>query len=178
MYRDEKDAAFQQLELLRRESDNLRYENAAMRNELLHVRVAPPDPNQNVYRMQGWQISPGARAALSHHNLTTFPAWAAGLLHVTTFGLFSIIQMGLTHDRLPKVYTDDPSAGRAIGFTFIPYFNMYWIFFNSMRLADRINLQYRLRGLPDGVPRGFIVPWGQGPVLTAALARQQVDLQS
>lgn len=26
------------------------------------------------------------------------------------------------------------------------------------------------------VPRGYIVPWGQGPVLTAALARQQVDL--
>lgn len=25
------------------------------------------------------------------------------------------------------------------------------------------------------VPRGYIVPWGQGPVLTAALARQQVD---
>ncbi len=26
------------------------------------------------------------------------------------------------------------------------------------------------------VPRGYIVPWGQGPVLTAARARQQVDL--
>jgi len=26
------------------------------------------------------------------------------------------------------------------------------------------------------VPRGYIVPWGQGPVLTAALARQQVAL--
>lgn len=25
------------------------------------------------------------------------------------------------------------------------------------------------------VPRGYIVPWGQGPVLTAALARQKVD---
>jgi unsaturated rhamnogalacturonyl hydrolase len=25
------------------------------------------------------------------------------------------------------------------------------------------------------VPRGYIVPWGQGPVLTAALARQRVD---
>ena len=25
------------------------------------------------------------------------------------------------------------------------------------------------------VPRGYVVPWGQGPVLTAALARQQVD---
>jgi unsaturated rhamnogalacturonyl hydrolase len=26
------------------------------------------------------------------------------------------------------------------------------------------------------VPRGYIVPWGQGPVLTAALARRRVDL--
>jgi len=25
------------------------------------------------------------------------------------------------------------------------------------------------------VPRGYIVPWGQGPVLTAALARARVD---
>lgn len=25
------------------------------------------------------------------------------------------------------------------------------------------------------VPRGYIVPWGQGPVLTAVLARQKVD---
>ncbi len=39
----------------------------------------------------------------------------------------------------------------------MPYFNFYWVIFNTMRLTDRINLQYRLRGLPDAVPRNFLL---------------------
>jgi hypothetical protein len=53
--------------------------------------------------------------------------------------------MGLQHDRLPQIERDDPSAAKAIGLSFLPYYNLYWVIFNTMRLTDRINLQYRLR---------------------------------
>lgn len=32
--------------------------------------------------------------------------------------------------------------------------------FNTLRLTDRINLQYRLRGLPDALPRPFMAVAG------------------
>ncbi|WP_437644680.1 hypothetical protein [Sorangium sp. So ce362] len=32
-----------------------------------------------------------------------------------------------------------------------------WIFWNGLRLCDRVNLQCRLRGMPDGVPRGLVI---------------------
>ena len=44
--------------------------------------------------------------------------------------------------------SDDPSAGKAIGFCFIPFFNLYWIFFTVRRLCLRIDEQRDLYGLP------------------------------
>jgi hypothetical protein len=63
------------------------------------------------------------------HHLTSFPVPVVILLHYLTCGLFSLIWLNLLHGKLPRVRSDDPSAGRAIGFCFIPFFNLYWIFF-------------------------------------------------
>jgi len=109
----------------------------------------------DVYKFD--MIPPDQRERYMAHSLRTFPVWAVGVLNVFTLGIFNLIHFGLMHDRLPRVAHDDPSAGKAIGFQFIPFFNYYWIFFNSLRFTDRINLQYRLRGRPDRVPRGFVM---------------------
>ena len=55
---------------------------------------------------------------------------------------------------MPKTRHGDPSAGKAIGFLFIPFFNLYWSFFTSLRLVDRVNQQRLARGLPSTM-RGF-----------------------
>jgi serine/threonine protein kinase len=94
------------------------------------------------------------------HSLRQFPVWGAVLLHYLTFGLFSVIHYGAQHDRMPKAMTSDPSAAKAIGFSFIPYFNIYWGVWNPLRLADRINLQHRIRNRPDAVSRGLILACG------------------
>jgi hypothetical protein len=51
------------------------------------------------------------------------------------------------HGRLPKVRKNDPSAAMAIGFCFIPFYNLYWIFFTYRRLCLRVDEQRRLYGL-------------------------------
>jgi len=82
------------------------------------------------------------------HQLTTFPVALAILLHYVTFGLFTMIWLNLMHGRMCRVRADDPSAARAIGFCFIPFFNLYWIFFTYNRLCLRIDEQRGLYGLP------------------------------
>jgi hypothetical protein len=52
------------------------------------------------------------------------------------------------HSNLPKISDKDLSAGKAIGFRFIPFFNLYWIFVFWEQLARRINFQFRLRNKP------------------------------
>ena len=56
---------------------------------------------------------------------------------------------------MPKLRQDDPSAGKAVGFMFIPLFNIYWIFFTFTRLVKRIDEQLAMRGLP---PSSAAVP--------------------
>ena len=82
------------------------------------------------------------------HRLTSFPVAAVILLHYATCGIFSLIWLNLMHGKLPGVRSDDPSAGRAIGFCFIPFYNLYWIFFTYRRLCLRIDEQRDLYGLP------------------------------
>jgi hypothetical protein len=69
-------------------------------------------------------------------------------LHCITLNIFPIIRFNLMHGRMPRLRPDDPSAGKAIGFLFIPFFNLYWFFFTYLRLVTRINEQRVLRGLP------------------------------
>jgi hypothetical protein len=70
------------------------------------------------------------------------------LLHFVTFGIFTFIWLNLMHGKMCRVRADDPSAGKAIGFCFIPFFNLYWIFFTYRRLCLRIDEQRGLYGLP------------------------------
>jgi hypothetical protein len=157
MFRDDREALAEKVEDLRSEQERLRAENEAMRADLLVRRQAAPIPRRNTYTQDVAHMSPGERAALTHHDVSAFPVWAALLLHFITFGLFPFIHLSLLHDKLPRAENDDPSGAKAIGFSFIPYFNLYWIVFNTLRLADRLNLQLRLRGQPDAIPRGFII---------------------
>jgi hypothetical protein len=158
MFRSDRDALAQEVEDLRREKALLDAENQAMRTDLLaRHREAPQRIPGSIYKAGVASLGPGERAALSRHELKALPVWAALLAHFATFGMFSLVHMGLQHDRLPQIERDDPSAVKAIGLSFLPYYNLYWVIFNTMRLTDRINLQYRLRGLPDAVPRGFLL---------------------
>ena len=88
---------------------------------------------------------------------TTFPVALVVILHFITIGIFTTIYMGLKHSQLPMIKTDDFSAGKAIGFLFIPIFNIYWFFVFWTRLADRINFQFRLRNQPEAVSKGLVI---------------------
>ncbi len=93
--------------------------------------------------------------ANSGHVLTTFPVALVILLHFMTCGIFSLVWLNLMHGKLPRVRPDDPSAGRAVGFCFIPFFNLYWIFFTYRRLCLRVDEQRGLYGLPPSNLRGM-----------------------
>ncbi len=159
-YRDDREALQHRADAVAREAEQLRAENAAIREMVgkeqgfLLPTSLPPGA---VYRMDIRALPLAERARLAAHTVRPFPVWAAGLLNIVTLGLFSLIHFGLQHDRLPRAAHNDPSAGKAIGFQFIPYYNLYWIFFNSMRLCDRLTLQLRLRGRTDKAPRGLMI---------------------
>lgn len=161
MYREDQDALLARADSATREAERLRQENEAMRlaiaakasQALQHAQAS-----EALYRGGDLtRISFEERARLARHELRAFPVWAAGVLHFITFGLWSLIHFSSMHDRLPQASRTDPSAGKAIGFQFIPYYNLYWIFFNSLRLCDRMTLQYRLRNRRGGAPRGLVL---------------------
>ena len=81
---------------------------------------------------------------------------ACVVFHFLTLGLFTLIRLGLQHGRMPRLRWDDPSAGRAIGFMFIPFYNLYWMFFMYRRLCDRVDEQRWMRGLPPSRLRGLV----------------------
>jgi hypothetical protein len=94
-------------------------------------------------------LTHGQREAYKRNLLTPgMSGWAVAILSTITFGVFGAVYLQLKQSELPVVKTDDPSAGKAIGFMFIPLFNFYWYFVVWKRLVDRINFQYRLRGHP------------------------------
>src|SRR5947209_950428 len=99
-------------------------------------------------------FTPEQREQYKQNSLSSFSTAGAVILSLITFGLFSTIYYQLKHDQLPKVKPDDPSAGKAIGFMFIPLFNIYWQFVAWPGLIDRINFQFRLRGKPSPISRG------------------------
>lgn len=110
---------------------------------------------------------PAIPAPAHSHQLTSFPVVAVILLHYCTCGIFSLVWLNLMHGKLPRVRSDDPSAGRAVGFCFIPFFNLYWIFFTLRRLSLRVDEQRELYGLPPRRLRGLattacifqVIPW-------------------
>jgi hypothetical protein len=90
------------------------------------------------------------------HNLTPFPTAAAVLLCMFV-PFFSLIYYGMVHGNLPKRRPDDPSAGKAIGFMFIPFFNIYWTCFFWVRLCTRIDDERARAGLAPAAPRGLVI---------------------
>jgi hypothetical protein len=126
--------------------------------------VAPAGLALDVYNpgFDVHQLPEQQRAQYMQHRLTSFPTWAAVALSAIPLVLFSLflfptIFIGLKHSDLPKIKHDDFTAGKAIGFMFIPFFNLYWQFRFWLSLADKINFQYRLREQPAPVPRGLIL---------------------
>jgi DNA-directed RNA polymerase subunit RPC12/RpoP len=100
---------------------------------------------------------PGIAPSVGGHQLEPFPVAVAILLHFITLAIFSFFHFNLMHGKLPKVRPDDPSAGKAIGFMFIPFYNFYWVFFCFNRLCLRVDEQRTQRGLPPSNLRGLSI---------------------
>lgn len=92
------------------------------------------------------------------HQLTnTFSIDAVIGMHFLTLGLFTLIYFGMKHSKIPMIKHNDFKARKAIGFMFIPFFNLYWQFRFWLRLVDRVNLQLRLRGFVPTVSKGLML---------------------
>ncbi|HEX7837892.1 MAG TPA: hypothetical protein VF469_10545 [Kofleriaceae bacterium] len=163
MYRDDQEALQQRLEGTTREAERLRRENESMRAAVGRMEVVASNstlalPPNAIYSAVDVRAIPlEERARLAGHSVTPFPVWAVGVLHVITLGLFPLIHFSMIHDRLPKASSNDPSAARAFWFHFIPYYNLYWVFFSALRLCDRLSFQMKLRGLSQRAPRGLVL---------------------
>ena len=92
-----------------------------------------------------------------HRIPATFPVAVSVILYFLTLGIFHLIYFGIKHGQLPKIKSNDFGTGKAIGFMFIPFFNFYWQFMFWVRLANRINLQHRLRGREPPIPKALII---------------------
>jgi len=88
--------------------------------------------------------------------ITPFPVIGTVLLSIFV-PLFALIYFGLVHGNLPRRRPDDPSAAKAIGFSFIPLFNIYWAIFFWIRLCTRINDESVRVGLPPTAPRNLVI---------------------
>ncbi len=106
--------------------------------------------------------------------LTPFPVAATVLLHclnvILTCGclgiIWAIVWTGLHHGRLPYRRRDDPDAGKAIGYFFIPIYWYYWAFFSQCRLGERIDEARVWAGLPErGIKSYASMAWAGYVVL-------------
>jgi hypothetical protein len=153
MYRDDRDALLMRVEALSKTEGT----NEALKAELLELRRAlATQPSGNPYLVFP-TLGPGEIEAYKEHVLDRFPVWAVGILHLLSLGLFSLIWFGIQQGKMPKLTNNDPSTGQHIGYQFIPFYNLYWIFFSPMRLCDRISFQYRLRGRQESGPRSIVM---------------------
>ena len=103
------------------------------------------------------QIIPAGSPQASMHAFAQFPGALVVILGLLTLNIFFTIWFNLMHGKMPKIRHDDPSAGKAIGFMFIPFFNFYWVFFTFGRLVTRIDEQRTLRGLPPTGLKGLAI---------------------
>ncbi len=101
-------------------------------------------------------LSPSDIQRFSQHEIrSSFSVGLGIFLHYITFGIFTLIRLGLEFDKLPKIQHDDLGAGKAIGFMFIPFFNLYWNFVFWGQLSKRINFQFKLRGMSPPISNGM-----------------------
>jgi hypothetical protein len=103
-------------------------------------------------------LSPEQRRVFTQHGFRlTFSIDAVIGMHFLTLGLFTLIFFGLKHSQMPLIRHDDFGARKAIGFMFIPFFNLYWQFKFWLRLVDRVNFQSRLAGLQAAISRKLML---------------------
>gem|GEM_PF-1664318 len=158
VFRDDQQAMALQNEDLRREAEKLRAENAALRYAIAtSVPSSLPMASRGVYRNQDLALSEVERVALGVNGLQHFPVWLAVLLHIVTFGLFSLVYYAGQGGKLPEIEAADPSPQKALLYFLLPYFNLYWLFAFPTRLADRINFQLRLRGEAPMISQALVV---------------------
>ena len=67
-------------------------------------------------------------------------------LHYLTLGLSTTFWYGMQYSKLPKIQDDDFDSIKAIGFAFIPIFNIFWLFIFWDKFLKRINFQLKIRG--------------------------------
>lgn len=102
-------------------------------------------------------LSDRQRSEFRRHQLPAFSTDGVMILHLLTMGIFTLIYFGLMHSKLPMIKHDDFKARRAIGFCFIPFFNLYWVFRCWLRLVDRVNFQTTIRGLAPTISRRLML---------------------
>jgi hypothetical protein len=78
------------------------------------------------------------------------------LLSVITIGYYCTFWLNHWHGVMPQRRASDPSTGKAIGFLFIPVFNLYWLFESLLRLCTRLDEELDDAGLPDRVPKELV----------------------
>jgi hypothetical protein len=100
-------------------------------------------------------LTPEQQEQYREHTLTRFPVWLVVVLHFLTLGLFTLIYQGLKLSKLPLVKESDFRAGKGIGFMFIPFFNLYWVFRYVLSITERLNFQFRLRGERPPISRAL-----------------------
>ena len=88
-----------------------------------------------------------------------YPVWFVVTLSVLTLGIFATFWVNHWHGIMPKRRTDDPSTARAIGFMFIPLFNLYWAFESRLRLCTRLNEEFMAAGLALRAPNQLVLWW-------------------
>lgn len=114
----------------------------------------------NIFNAPPLPVSPPVAAGASlmtTHQLSHMPVVAVIILNYLTIGIFPLIWFALMHGKMPKVRPDDPSGGKAVGFMFIPFFNLYWIFFSYLRLCQRVDEQRTRYGLRPSNLQGLAI---------------------
>jgi len=76
-------------------------------------------------------------------------------LNIITFGLFCFFSTASKHGKFNKLRQDDITGGAAVGFLFVPFYNLYWLFKMQASLVKRINFQFKLRNQPPPVSASF-----------------------
>jgi hypothetical protein len=158
VYRDEKIALAEQNQQLTEEVNRIREENEAMRLAIMQRSLHAGGVNEHVvYDANVRVLSPGDRVAYGQHQLKAFSPWVAMALHFCTFGLWSMFHFGRMHGGLPKLRQDDPDMAKSVWMFWVPYVNLWWMFFSPTRLIDRINFQYLIRGKEAPLTKTWVV---------------------
>ena len=95
-------------------------------------------------------VPPATIAAWRQHRFeATFSVALVLLVHLLTLGTASPFLLGRKYAFLPRIRPDDFFTAKAIGFLFIPFYALYWVFVLCGRIVNRLRLQGLLWGVPN-----------------------------